>query len=188
MFIVSNEDTVEKKGGGERKKDLTVRVSITCSSRFQAPGHAGQLQHSCRLRAGAESSQPWPAPRQDGALVPASGSAALLRSWAQTLGSKREGGENVFCFFSVMQITVKSCPPQPPPATLALAALPKKPCWPGERAAFPFKQVVPCAPQRDVLHGPQWEMEHVVPHVPRNDVPGLQALLWGTIMRGAART
>lgn len=50
----------------------------------------------------------------------------------------------MFCFFSVMQITVKSCPPQPSPATLALAALPKKPRWPGERAACPQRGHAMC--------------------------------------------
>lgn len=78
-----------------------------------------QLQHPCGLGARCGQGQRWGAAAV--ACVGAGGSAGpcsgLSRSPAflgTDIGVKRKwGGKSVFCFFSVLQITVKSCPLPP---------------------------------------------------------------------------
>lgn len=154
-----------------------------------APGRVGQLQHPCGLGLGAGRDRgggQWPCLRR-GTMEPRS-----LR-WAQPFlgtdtGAKRGGGggcgESIsFLFRSADHC--ESCPlspaphPQPCPDPLAL---PKKPHWPGGRAACPLgdmpcvpEWVTPHAPPRDVPHVPECPVEREVPHVPRRDLPGARA-------------
>ncbi|XP_014809030.1 PREDICTED: formin-2-like [Calidris pugnax] len=122
------------------------------------------------VRAGAEVGEhrPSPAPGWDGALVPAVGSAALPRSWATDIGVKRRGRKSVFCFFSVLQITVKSCPP---PALPGPPTHPRQPC---QRNRAGQQDLLP-VPEGDMPRVPKWGVlcapERDVPHVPKQEVP-----------------
>lgn len=107
-----------------------MRVSIICSSgtgpRACGAAPASLRARPCGLGLGAGRDRGggrWPlsAPGHDGAPVPALGSAVLgHRYW----GEKEGGKKKVFCFFSVLQITVNparsALPPTPSPARTPL--------------------------------------------------------------------